>query len=100
GCCVVRKAEIGAGSFLNRAEVAGHKQIRPSVIVVIEKPGSETARWTLHAGFFGNFRERVVVIVVIKEIWPVKIRNEQIRPSVIFVVCRRNTFAECNSIYA
>ncbi len=67
---VVRQPKIGTGRLLHGSRVAGHKQIRPAVVVVVEEPCGEPARVSLHASGFGDFRKRVVVVVVIEKTRP------------------------------
>ena len=48
-CRVVRQSEIRTRRFIDGQEVAGHEQVWPAVVVVVEEPGRETATRARHA---------------------------------------------------
>ena len=95
-----RKAEIAADRFIDRNVVAGHKQIGPAVIVIVEKPCGETLPWLLHASLQGDVSKSSVVIVVIKKIVAVEIGNVKIDIAVVIVIGRNDALGESGAIDA
>src|SRR5580704_4624105 len=92
------EAEIGTHGFVDRNVVAGHKQVGPTVIVVIEKPGGEALPRFLHSGLKRNIGKGSVVIVVIKRIVAVEIGDVEINIAVVIVIARNHAFGEGDAI--
>src|SRR5919197_1485628 len=86
----MRKAKIRLRRLLSGKEITGDEQVWPTVVVVIEEPSRKTAGGCLHSCDFGNICEGGVVVVVIQDIGPAKIRKKEIRIAVIVVIASRN----------
>ena len=54
----------------------------------------------MHAGFFGDFGEREVVIVVIEEIAAVKIGDVEVHKPIVVIISRDNALGESNFVHA
>src|SRR5882672_3176549 len=68
GFHVVGKTKLALQVLLRRHVIAGHKQIRKAVIIVVEEPGREAHPGCLYACLLTNLRKGAVVIVVVEEI--------------------------------
>src|SRR5580658_1792941 len=94
------KAEVAADRFIDRNVVAGHKQVGPAIVVIIEEPRGETLPRFLHAGLKSDVGKGSVVIVVVEEIVSVQIGNVKINIAVVIVIARNHALGEGGAIDA
>ena len=87
---VVGQLQVRPRRFFDRREVAGGKDVRPAVVVVVEEPGGKALPRPRDPGLLGDVGKGAVVVVVEQRVGATEVRHVEFRPAVVVDVSGRH----------
>jgi len=98
---VIRQLHVAAYDVVRRnAGIARHEYIRPTVVVVVEKPRGKSGAGSLYSGLLGYLCKCSIVVVMVEIIGAGEVRYIEIDIPIVVVVRCCNSLAVCGLVDA
>ena len=92
------KAQVAPRHLVDRGHEAGHEQVEPSVVVVVEEPGGEAHEGPVHAALARHLLEGRVAPVAVEEVGLAVVRDVEVHEAVVVEVAPGRTLGEGHAI--